>query len=214
MGKSQAAKKYSVILCDPPWEFRVWNKDTGHGRSAEAHYKTMTIDDICRLDVPSLATDNCTLFLWVTWPVLLDDAPKLLKAWGFTYRTCAFNWTKVKKTGQLHFGMGYWTRANSEPCLLATRGKPKRKDKGVPQSIWELYEEESMLESFRGHSVKPDEQYTRIERLVDGPYLELFSRRERKGWTCVGNEIDGLDMKEAIRRLATCSEKTQKDRHR
>ena len=96
--------------------------------------------------------------------------------------------------------MGYWTRANSEPCLLATRGKPKRLDKGVSQ----------VLACGTGrHSEKPFEFYERTERLLAGPYLEMFARPHgalidgsREGWTRLGNEIDGLDMEEALRRLA------------
>jgi len=80
--------------------------------------------------------------------------------------------------------MGYWTRANSEPCLLATRGKPKRLSAAVRQGI---------IEPRREHSRKPDCVHERIERLVAGPYLELFARATRPGWTCWGNEVGKFD---------------------
>jgi hypothetical protein len=82
---------------------------------------------------------------------------------------------------EVSMGLGYWTRANSEPCLLATRGKPKRRDGGVKQGI---------IEPKREHSRKPDCVPGRIERLVEGPYLELFARTQRPGWTVWGNQTD------------------------
>jgi N6-adenosine-specific RNA methylase IME4 len=146
----------------------------------------MPIDDLRGLPVASLAADDCALFLWVTWPNL-EDAISLLSAWGFAYKTCAFDWTKAH-AGQIELfersipasmGMGYWTRANTEPCLLATRGKPKRLNADVRQAI---------IEPGREHSRKPDCVHERIERLVAGPYLELFARQERRGWTVWGND--------------------------
>jgi N6-adenosine-specific RNA methylase IME4 len=119
---------------------------------------------------------------------MLREAFDLIDAWGFTYKTCAFDWMKAR-TQQLDIfrddadasmGMGYWTRANSEPCLLATRGKPKRVHADVRQGI---------IEPRREHSRKPDCVPSRIERLVAGPYLELFSRTTREGWTCCGNQV-------------------------
>jgi N6-adenosine-specific RNA methylase IME4 len=187
---------YGAILADPPWRFNVWSGETavkrrdssGTNVCAAVHYQTMPIEEICALPVADLAADDCVLFLWVTWPTLLD-ALKLIEAWGFTYKTCGFDWMKAH-AGQLEMfrddatalmGMGYWTRANSEPCLLATRGKPKRKSAGVRQGI---------IEPRREHSRKPDCQYERIEALVDGPYLELFARQQRPGWTVWGNQTD------------------------
>lgn len=182
-------KKYDTILADPPWQFRVWSRDTGQGRSAEAHYPTMTIGQLCELPIGELAANDCVLFCWVTWPLLYEARP-VFDAWGFTYRTIAFDWVKVTKNGKPHFGLGYWTRANAEVCLLLTRGKPKRKDRGVPQIIWEEYETETLIAPFRGHSVKPDAQYERIERLTGSSYVELFARRPWPGWERWGNEVE------------------------
>lgn len=191
--------KYKAILADPPWDFEVWSKDTGSGRSPSAHYDTMTLDDICALPISGLADDDCALFLWAVWPRLFD-AQRVIEAWVFTYKTLAFDWVKVRRGLKLHFGMGYWTRANSEPLLLATRGKPKRKDAGIAQVIFDLedYQPETIIAPFRGHSVKPDEQYTRIEKLVSGPYLELFSRRRREGWDAFGNQVENSIVLESV----------------
>ncbi len=172
--------EYDVILADPPWQFRVWNKETGHGRSAESHYPTMGLDEICSLNIPS--KEDAVLFMWVTWPVL-KEALQVIDAWGFEYKTQAWTWIKANPTGFGHFmGMGYYTRANAEPCLLCTKGKPGRPiDKGILSLIYSPVME---------HSRKPDDQYRKIEALYpDKKYLELFARRKRDGWDSWGNEI-------------------------
>lgn len=189
------AGQYQVIYADPPWRYEVWSGETavkrrtsGTNVSAAVHYQTMSAEEIRALPVASVAAPDCVLFLWVTWPTLLQ-AIDLLGAWGFTYKTCAFDWMKAH-AGQLDMlrddadalmGMGYWTRANTEPCLLATRGKPKRLSKSVRQGI---------IEPRREHSRKPDCVHGRIERLVAGPYLELFARQQRPGWDVWGNQTD------------------------
>lgn len=112
-----ADKKYNVIYADPPWKYQVWSKK-GNGRSAESHYPTMGIDDLCKLPVQRIAADDCALFMWVTFPLLYESI-KLIKAWGFEYKTVAFVWVKLnKKADSLFWGMGYWTRANAELCIL------------------------------------------------------------------------------------------------
>ena len=147
----------------------------------------MTYAEIAALPVGDLAAPDCALFLWVSWP-MLGDALALIEAWRFSYKTCAFSWMKAH-AGQLDMlrddmpaliGMGYWTRANSEVCLLATRGRPRRLNADVRQGI---------IEPRREHSRKPDCVYSRIERLVAGPYLELFSRTTRSGWDSWGHEV-------------------------
>jgi len=185
---------FGVVLADPPWRFKTWNKATaikkrksnyGHASNA-VHYNTMPFEEIAALPVRAVAADNCCLFMWVSWP-MIEDALSLVRIWGFTYKTCAFDWMKAH-VGQIDMfrddadalmGMGYWTRANTEPCLLATRGKPKRKTADVRMGI---------IEPRREHSRKPDCIHKRIERLVGGPRLELFARTERPGWTVWGNE--------------------------
>jgi N6-adenosine-specific RNA methylase IME4 len=181
-------RKYRAILADPPWRFDCWS-GKGKARSADNHYCTMTIDEIMALPVTSLAADNCVLFMWTCWPVL-QISFRVLDAWGFNYKTCAFSWMKAdpyrlfadEKTP--FAGMGYWTRANTEPCLLATRGKPKRIGADVRQGI---------ISPRREHSRKPDCVHGRIEHLVDGPYLELFARQSHPGWDSWGNERTKFD---------------------
>ena len=187
---------FKTIYADPPWRFKTWNNATAvqaRGSkstytSASVHYETMPLEEICALPVAELAAPDCVLFMWACWP-LLPEALKLIDAWGFTYKTCGFDWVKAHAKqidlfrddvdGQM--GMGYWTRANTEPCLLATRGKPKRVSAAVRQAI---------IEPRREHSRKPLRAVDRIERLVAGPYLELFARQQRPGWTVWGNQTD------------------------
>ena len=124
-GWTDTEKKYNVIYADPPWSYKVWSKK-GAGRSAESHYPTMSTEDIKALPVSRLADRDCVLFLWITFP-MLREGWGVIDAWGFTFKTVAFVWVKqCRKSDNLFTGMGYWTRANAEICLLATRGRPKR----------------------------------------------------------------------------------------
>jgi len=170
-------KKYRVILADPPWAYKVWS-DKGTGRSAEQHYSTMTAEGIRSLPVSGLAEKDCVLLMWATYPCL-PQAFETMAAWGFTYKTVAFTWVKADTKMIPFIGLGHWTRSNAEICLLGTIGNPKRRAKDVEQII---------LSPVREHSRKPDVQYDRIERLVEGPYCELFSRYPRPGWDRWGNE--------------------------
>lgn len=178
--------KFGAIYADPPWQFKaLWGTATGPGNRS-ADYQTMTIEEIAALPVRDLAADNSVLFIWGIW-ILMPRVFEVIDAWGFTYKSCAFDWMKAnvrqvdifREDADVQMGLGYWTRANSEPCLLATRGKPKRLNADVRQGI---------IEPRRQHSRKPDCVYERIERLVAGPYLELFARNKRRGWTSWGNE--------------------------
>lgn len=173
-------KKYNVIYADPPWAYRVWNKKT-NGRTAESHYSTMSLEDIKALPVDKLADENCALFLWITFP-LLKEAWEVIEAWGFNYKSVAFVWIKQnKKTPTLFWGMGYWTRANAELCIIATKGSPKRQSKSVHQVILSPVEE---------HSKKPEEARKRIVELMgDVPRIELFAREHSPGWDVWGNEV-------------------------
>jgi N6-adenosine-specific RNA methylase IME4 len=178
---------YGAIYADPPWHYRVWAEGSNK-RLASAKYSVMDSAGIGALPVGDLAADDCVLFMWMTWPQLAE-ALQVISAWGFTYKTCAFSWMKADNRQPSLFlsdipaqvGMGYWTRANSEACLLATRGNPKRLNMDVRQGI---------IEPRREHSRKPDCVPARIERLVGGPYCELFARTTRTGWDCWGNQTD------------------------
>ncbi len=180
-------RQAGAIYADPPWSYKTWSAK-GTGRSAEQHYGTMSIEDIAALPVTDLAAPDCVLFMWATWPTL-PDALKVIAAWGFEYKTAAFDWMKASVSTidlfpdpkSADMKLGHWTRSNSEPCLLATRGKPKRLNADVRMGI---------IESGRQHSRKPDCVPARIERLVGGPYLELFARTTRPGWQSWGNQLD------------------------
>ena len=186
--------KYGAILADPPWKFETWGSQENAATFVERHYRTMTSQEISDLPVEKLAAKDSVLFLWVTWPTL-QQAMALIGHWGFAFKTCAFSWMKgdpyrlfaddVTPT----MGSGYWTRSNTEPCLLATRGKPKRLNADVRQGI---------IAPRREHSRKPDGIHERIERLVAGPYVELFAREStRPGWDFWGNQTDKFNREKA-----------------
>jgi len=160
--------KYRVIYADPPWEY----KNSGFTTSAENHYKTMPTDEICNLPIKDLADENAVLFLWATNP-LLEDALRVCKAWGFTYKT-NFVWIKNQHTG------GFYNYGQHELLFVATKGSMLPKLGSLHSSV--------INSKRREHSRKPDEIYDIIEAMYDAPYLELFARTERKNWTGWGLE--------------------------
>jgi N6-adenosine-specific RNA methylase IME4 len=188
-------KHYGAILADPPWAFNLWwgNQSdkapaAAPSRATVPHYQVMREDELSAIPVSDIAADNSVLIMWTCWPVL-EWSLRVMRAWGFEYKTCGFCWVKAH-AGQIdmfrddidpHMTLGYWTRSNSEMALLGTRGKPKRRAADVRQAI---------IEPRREHSRKPDCVHRRIERLVAGPYLELFARQKRPGWDCWGAECD------------------------
>ena len=186
------AEKFDVIYADPPWTFRTWSNE-GKDRSPEKHYDCMSLADIRALPVSDIAAENCALFLWVTDP-LLPEGLKLMEAWGFKFKTIAFVWAKLNKSApptlwterDFFTGLGYWTRANPELCLLGTRGKPKRVSKSVRRLV---------VSPRREHSRKPDEIAEKIDDLMghDTSKIELFARTARTGWTTWGNDVAKFD---------------------
>ncbi|MGH7030677.1 MAG: MT-A70 family methyltransferase [Stellaceae bacterium] len=187
MTASPQPNYYRVIYADPPWTFSTYSRK-GKGRSAEAYYDCMSLADIKALPVADWAADDCVLLLWITDP-LLQMAFEVIRAWGFTYKTVGFYWAKLNKSAaptvyhdaSFFTGLGFWTRANPELCLLATRGHPRRRRADVRKLI---------VSPRREHSRKPDEAYQRIEALCGGPYLEMFARAARPGWDRWGAESD------------------------
>ena len=174
------SKKYNVIYADPPWTFKTYS-DKGKDRSPENHYNVMSLKDICNLPISKIANDNSVLLMWVVDP-LLDKAFEVINAWGFKNNTVGCTWAKTNKKSMGFFtGLGYCNRGNPEMCLLATKGKPKRLSKSVPQLV---------VEQRREHSRKPDIMYNHIENLLEGPYIELFARTQRSGWDSWGNQTD------------------------
>lgn len=130
-----------MIYADPPWPFATWS-ESGKGRSP--YYGTNAIDEIMRLPVAALAADDSALLLWCTGPhIAIGSHVKVIEAWGFKPSTIAFDWVKTTADGSLHTGMGYWTRSNTEPCLLATKGAPSRLGTDVHQVVTALVGEHS-----------------------------------------------------------------------
>lgn len=173
-------KKYNIIYADPPWAY-LWGrgKDGGHF-APENHYSTMSTDEICALDIKRLADKNCALFMWATMPCL-PDAIRVMSAWGFKYKTCAFTWVKITKDGSPLAGMGSYTKSNAELCLLGMRGHIKSVDKTVRQIL---------MHPRLGHSVKPPLVRDRVTQLFgDLPRIELFARQQADGWESWGDEL-------------------------
>lgn len=178
---------FRVVSADPPWPFETFS-EAGQGKSPSQHYPTMSVEELCEMNVRDVAADDCALFIWTTWPNIFETE-KVIRAWGFEYSGLAWEWIKRNpKTGKYAFGGGYGTRKNLEPCLLARRGSPAVLDRSVRDFLYAPRRE---------HSRKPDEHFERVEKLFRGPYLELFSREARPGWTAWGNEtdrfVDGAD---------------------
>lgn len=202
---------YNVGLIDPPWKYVTWSAK-GLGKSPDKHYATMTVDQLKALPVGHLFSKRAVIFVWII-DSHMEIALEVIRAWGFRYKTVGFYWAKTTKDGDgFPMGTGHWTRANpehayecyqedeqeAERCLLATtRLNPPRQDKGVPRLI---------VSPKREHSRKPDETYDRIERLVDGPYIELFSRNEREGWDCWGDEAGNFAVQNRLKYIKTLPE--------
>jgi N6-adenosine-specific RNA methylase IME4 len=191
---------FKAIMADPPWHFRartaLQTRNFQCARDAEKHYPTMGLDDIKALPVRELADKDAHLFIWTTGPCLRQTF-EVMEAWGFRYSAVAFTWVKLKRSfnamqlrvlptleSDLHVGLGLTTRKNAEFCLLGRRGNARRNAKDVREII---------LSPVREHSRKPDEARIRIERYCDGPYLELFARSPRPGWSAWGNETDKFE---------------------
>jgi N6-adenosine-specific RNA methylase IME4 len=181
---------WDLILADPPWSYDDKATSGGHWAGAENHYGTMSIDELCDMRLSfngteyhasELAADDAELWLWTTWP-FLQDAFKVIEAWGFTYKTLGFIWTKTNADGTPYMGLGNGTRLGSEPCLRAVKGKGlERVDAGVNSDI---------RCPRTAHSAKPYAQYEKIDRLY-GPKrrLEIFGRTRHEGWDVFGNQV-------------------------
>lgn len=175
--------RYNIIYADPPWRYNKRNNmKTKFGGGVHAHYPTMTMKEIESLPINKIASDNCALFLWTTFP-FLDKQIQLFEKWGFEYKTLGFSWVKTNKNnGEPFFGVGYYAKSNVEVCLLGVKGKMKPISNLVSSCIISQREE---------HSKKPDEVRERIVSLFgDVPRIELFARQKADGWDCWGNEIE------------------------
>lgn len=173
--------QYKIIYADPPWQYN--DKALAGNRGAECKYPVMSQQELAAMDIQSIADPDCALLMWVTMPKL-QDGLNLIKAWGFKYKTCAFTWVKRNtKSSGWFWGMGNFTRANAELCLLAVKGKPKRVSAAV----------HSVVDTPREiHSKKPECIRDRIVQLFgDVPRLEMFCRgKGAAGWDVFGNEAE------------------------
>jgi len=180
-------KRYSIIYADPAWDYKFGKSSS---RYIKNKYNTMTLKEICDLPVINIVEDNSILLIWITFPKLEWVFP-VIKAWGFEYRTILFNWVKTYKNGNLFMGCGYYTRSNSEICLLGKRGN------GLNRKIHDI--NSVILSPYTGHSKKPPIIRNKIVNLFgDLPRIELFARPPKdrlfedesyKGWDLWGNEV-------------------------
>ncbi len=193
--------KYGVILADPPWRFQNWSMseraergEKWARRNGRSPYDAMDTEAIAALPVREIAARDSVLILWATWPKL-RDAFAVMDGWGFTYKT-GLPWLKMTRAACPRVGLGYHLRSCSELILIGTRGQP-----GVPDKS-----ERPLGAIFcpsGEHSKKPEAIYDLAEG-YRGPWLELFARPvpglfpQREGWTFLGNEVDGRDIREAL----------------
>lgn len=171
-GEEGAGMSARVLVADPPWTFG----DALGKRGAAANYSLLSLRDILRFELPPLA-DDAYLFLWRV-SALGEEAYRVARAWGFTPKA-EIVWMKQTATGKRWFGMGHHVRNEHETCLVATRGKPQPKVRNVCSTF---------MAPVGRHSEKPDAFYALVEEFAHGPYVELFARRRRAGWTCLGND--------------------------
>ena len=185
---------FSIIHPDCPWEYHDRLQGKNMRGAAEDHYSVLKPRDLLTLDIGSLAADDCALFLWTTGPQM-DVAIDVMRAWGFIPKTMAFVWRKMntKSFWTSFYGLGRWTRSTYEFCLLGTKGKPKRIDKGVRQEV--IYPRMQ-------HSAKPPIVRDRIVKLMgDIPRVELFAREQAPGWQATGLELDNVDIRDILPRI-------------
>lgn len=169
--------KYDLIYADPAWSY---DRKVGQG-IADEQYNTMSLEEIKKLPIKDLSKDKAVLFLWVTFP-MLKEGLEVIEAWGFEYKTLGFNWIKLNNNGSVFFGIGHYTKSNSELCLIATKGGGLPiKDNTISQIVMSKRQE---------HSKKPHEIYKKIELLYgEVSRIELFARHKRQGWDTWGNQV-------------------------
>jgi N6-adenosine-specific RNA methylase IME4 len=174
---------YRVVLADPAWQFRDRGSRLTPSHNGR-HYQTETLEETCQVGqfLPALLLPDAFLFLWAPNALVLDGAAaKVITAWGFTSKQL-IPWVKMTKdNSRPRIGAGHYTRVCTEQLILATRGRPKVKARNVPGVL---------IAPRSRHSAKPPEQYDLIERLADGPYLELYAREQRQGWDAIGDQLD------------------------
>jgi N6-adenosine-specific RNA methylase IME4 len=183
-GRGMSNVRFSVIVADPPWQYDV----SGVQGDPNVHYPTVRLGEMLNYPVAQWAADDAVLAMWGTWPKL-NEAPPLMAAWGFRYVT-GFPWIKTAPgTGSIRRGVGFWTQSASEFVLIGRRGEPKKAGQAAPVLGLLLGEDRQFFAPVREHSRKPYGVQDWLEEMFDGPYLELFARRERPGWTTWGLDV-------------------------
>ncbi len=171
-------KKYKCIVADPPWTYNNVNTGGSLNSGSRAKYPTLSLAEICLLDIKSISDNDSVLFLWATTP-LLPDAFSVMKMWEYTYKTTIY-WRKI-----MSLGMGYWFRGQIELCLVGIHGKVKAFRCQKPNFI---------QCKVRKHSQKPEEFFQLIEPICEqhnlNPKIELFAREKRGGWDSWGIDVD------------------------
>lgn len=176
-------KKYDIIYADPPWEYPLSGGVKSSRGMAKQHYPTMRMNEIRSLPIKALSSKIAVCFLWATFPTI-GNAIQILSDWGFVYKTAAFVWVKKNKCGTNFWGMGQYTRANAEVCLLGVSKSTKAQEQVKSHRVHQI------VESVVGrHSEKPNEVRERIVKLFgDVSRIELFARERVDGWDCWGDE--------------------------
>lgn len=194
--------KFGVIYMDPPWPESGTNpvgvKTSRIG--ARAVFPVMNAKSILSMRVQDVAADSCVLFLWCT-PRHVPLAVECFNAWGFRWATTGFVWVKMQKDGITpKFGLGSYTRGSTELCFIGARGT------GTLPAVKNVRQ---VIQTVPGEfAEKPEEVRKEIERMYpDRNRLEMFARRNAKGWTTTGNQLDGMDIHEYIRRLSNKKER-------
>lgn len=176
---------FKTLIVDVPWPF----KDKLGNKGAANKYKLMQMSEIFRFPLPEMERD-CVMLFWRV-AAMQQEALDVIRVWGFNPPQRELIWLKKTKTGKRWFGQGHVVRAEHEVCLIATRGKPLVKDHSVRSTFVTAVDWDGLSAEARPpHSTKPEEFYEIVERLFEGPYCELFARRQRPGWTCLGNEVE------------------------
>jgi len=185
--------KFKTIWADPPWRYRKKRTGGTWKSGAGQKYRTMTVRQIKALPVDQIAARDAHLILWTTVP-LLKSAYEVMEAWGFEDKTIFF-WVKLDPDLSGRLGLGHWFRGVVEPCIIGSRGEARAFHLQVPNILFMRPE---------GHSRKPAAFWDLIEPVTTGPKIELFSREPRNGWTCLGKEIDGRDIRRSLREIIEC----------
>ena len=179
-------ERFQIVYADPPWDYKGQlqhaGPNSGDTGGAVRHYPTTTLADLKRLDIKSIAAEDCLLFMWATSPHL-DQAVELGKAWGFAWATVAFVWDKVR------LNPGFYTMSQCELCLVFKRGR-------IPQPRGARNVRQYVRQERGAHSTKPEAVRRRIERMFpEQKRIELFARSRASGWCTWGLDVLDVDAK-------------------